>query len=153
MAKLRTSFGVRTGIAALVAAMIGGGAALAADGKAVYAEICQACHQAGGKGAPGVAPPLVSSVIKGVARQAPDYVPLVVLNGLSGGIEVAGISYHLVMPPQAALDDAEIAAVATYVYGTLNGQRAVRFTPDQIAKLRTTPTSAAALRAVRKETP
>lgn len=148
MAKLRASFGVRTGIAALVAAMIGG-TALAADGKAIYADVCQACHQAGGKGAPGVAPPLVSSHIKSMASKAPNYVPLVALNGLSGAIEVAGISYHLVMPPQAALDDADIAAVANYIYGTLNGQRAVRFTAQQIAALRDTPKTAAQLRALR----
>ena len=152
MAKVRTSFRVCTGIAALVAAMTGG-AALAADGKAVYAEVCQACHQAGGKGAPGVAPPLVSSQIKSVAGRAPDYVPLVVLNGLSGAIEVAGISYHLVMPPQAALEDDEIAAVTNYVYGTLNGQRMARISPQQVAALRTTPKSAAALRALRKDQP
>ncbi|MBT9289311.1 c-type cytochrome [Prosthecodimorpha staleyi] len=127
-----------------------GGPAWAVDGKSVYADVCQACHQEAGKGAAGVAPPLKSAVVKAAAAKSPDYVPLVVLNGLSGPIESEGLSFQTVMPPQGHLSDQEIAAVTSYVYQTLNGAKGVRVDAKALAVLRAgkAPT-AAELRAMR----
>ncbi|MEJ1158328.1 c-type cytochrome [Prosthecomicrobium sp. N25] len=136
--------------AGLVLAAMAAGPAAGADGKALYAEICQACHQEGGKGALGVAPPVASRLVKAAARQAKDYVPLVLLNGLNGAIEIEGQTFQSVMPAQAHLSDADLAAVATYVYGVLNGERGAKVDAKAVAALRATPKSAPELLDLRK---
>ena len=86
-------------------------AAILASGKAVYAQNCLTCHLADGLGVDGMNPPLAKT----------DYVlgdktrlTKVLLNGLKG-VEIGGEQYHGVMPAQASLTDAQIAAVLTYV--------------------------------------
>jgi mono/diheme cytochrome c family protein len=135
---------------ALAGLLAGTEVAAAADGKAIYAEVCQVCHQPGGKGAAGVAPPLASKIVKAAARKGRDYLPLVVLNGLNGTIESEGLVFQSVMPPQAQLSDADIAAVATYVYATLNGERAAKLDAKAVAALRDKAKSAADLLDLRK---
>jgi mono/diheme cytochrome c family protein len=91
-------------------------AATAIEGKAVYEEICQACHQPDGIGTPGIAPPLVSPLIEHAAAREKDYLLLVVLNGLTGTISLADQgSLTGAMPPQRNLSDDEIAAVVNYL--------------------------------------
>ncbi|MCA1454332.1 cytochrome c [Bradyrhizobium sp. BRP22] len=91
--------------------------ALAADGAKVYAETCQACHQAGGVGSPGLAQPLVSSVIANAASRQKDYPAMVVIHGMSGSLSLSGGDVIAsAMPPQQGLNDDEIAAVVSYVY-------------------------------------
>lgn len=95
----------------------GAAAARAADGAKVFAATCQACHQPGGVGAPGLAPPLVSPVIKNAATHAKDYPTLVVTKGLTGMLALTdGSSITGAMPPQATLADADVAAVVAYVF-------------------------------------
>jgi mono/diheme cytochrome c family protein len=86
-------------------------AAVLASGKSVYAQNCLTCHMADGLGVDGMNPPLAKT----------DYVlgdktrlTKVLLNGLKG-VEIGGEQYHGVMPAQASLTDAQIAAVLTYV--------------------------------------
>lgn len=80
-------------------------------GRAVYANVCAACHQPSGLGAPGIAPPLRDSdYALGDARRA----AAIVLAGLHGPIEVAGRAWDLEMPAWSATDD-ELASVLTYV--------------------------------------
>lgn len=82
------------------------------DGKAVFAAQCVACHQATGKGLPGVFPPLDGSEwVQGDARTLTN----ILLHGITGEITVAGTSYNGAMPAFAQLGDAELAAVATYI--------------------------------------
>lgn len=90
-----------------------------ADDAALFAKDCGACHGKAGVGIPGMAPPLVKA---DWAKSADgrNYVPGVVLNGLSGKLTVAGRTYQSVMPPQKQRSDDEIAAVANYVLATLN---------------------------------
>jgi mono/diheme cytochrome c family protein len=73
--------------------------ALKAKGEQVYSANCAGCHQATGKGLPGVFPALDGS--KNVADKA--YVINILLKGKGG------------MPAFAQLSDEELAAVATYV--------------------------------------
>ena len=81
-------------------------------GKAVFAAQCVACHQATGKGLPGVFPPLDGSEwVQGDARTLTN----ILLHGITGEITVAGTSYNGAMPAFAQLGDAELAAVATYI--------------------------------------
>ena len=82
------------------------------DGKAVFAAQCVACHQATGKGLPGVFPPLDGSEwVQGDARTLAN----ILLHGITGELSVAGTSYNGAMPAFAQLGDAELAAVATFI--------------------------------------
>ena len=124
--------------------LLAGTLAATAGGEALYLDRCAACHQPGGIGTPGLAPPIASDEL---ARMEADvegraYLPLVVLNGLSGPIKVAGQTYVSAMPAQPDLGDADIAAIATYVLATLNGGRipdADAYAPAEVAALRSRP--------------
>ena len=82
------------------------------DGKKVFAANCVACHQATGKGLPGVFPPLDGS--EWVAAE-PRTIVNILLHGVNGEMEVMGATYKGAMPAFKQLSDAELAAVATYV--------------------------------------
>ncbi|AGW94350.1 MULTISPECIES: c-type cytochrome [Cupriavidus] len=103
------------------------------DGAQVYAANCQACHQAGGQGLPGVFPPLAGSPwVTG------DPGPLVqlVLHGMTGEIEVLGKTYSGSMPAFGAqLADNELAAVLSYVRSNW-GNSAPAVEPDALAAAR-----------------
>ncbi|MEZ4234640.1 MAG: cytochrome c [Myxococcota bacterium] len=86
-------------------------AALKARGEVVYANICQTCHQADGKGLPGTYPPLAGS---GSFYGDPEHHVGIIVNGLSGAITVQGQAFNNAMPSQAALSDYDVAAVATF---------------------------------------
>lgn len=82
------------------------------DGKAVFAAQCAACHQATGKGLPGVFPPLDGSEwVQGDTRTLAN----ILLHGITGEISVAGSIYNGAMPSFQQLGDAELAAVASYI--------------------------------------
>jgi len=103
-----------------------------AAGQEVYQTVCQACHGVEGQGLPGAFPPLAESdwIAANEGRLAE-----VVLNGLSGSIEVNGQQYNAVMPPMAYLSDSEIANVLTFVLNNWdNPGGAVE--PAQVAMLR-----------------
>ncbi len=86
----------------------GGGEALAAlikTGEEVYAQNCAACHQAGGEGIPGAFPALKGNQNMKDKKLVIDRI----LNGAGA------------MPPfGSSLDDAQVAAVATYLRAKLN---------------------------------
>jgi mono/diheme cytochrome c family protein len=97
-----------------------GATAAAARGKAVFDTVCGICHGADGMGKPGQAPPLAGS--EWVARDIPSlaHIPLA---GLNGRIEVKGQEWNLSMAPMgAALSDADLAAVLTYIRGSWGNQ-------------------------------
>lgn len=107
---------------AAVLLLAASGPAAAADGEAIFNDVCSACHQPGGVGQPGLAPPLVDAPLwSTLGDKAPDYVVGVVLAGLTGTIEAAGQSYiGLVMPTHDFMSDDDIAAVTNYVLQDLN---------------------------------
>ncbi|HYW95071.1 MAG TPA: cytochrome c [Bacteroidales bacterium] len=81
-------------------------------GATVYRTYCLACHQTDGSGNPGMYPPLnQTKMVLG------DKKPLirVILNGLSGKIEVKGETYYQAMAPHNFLSDQQIADLLTYV--------------------------------------
>jgi mono/diheme cytochrome c family protein len=86
-------------------------ASLMAHGKVVY-QTCAACHQGNGQGLPGAFPPLKGA---GDFYGGPKKHAGIILNGLSGEIEVNGAKFNGVMPPQGPmLTNYDVAAVATY---------------------------------------
>lgn len=105
-----------------------------ADGAAIFASTCAACHQATGQGLPGVFPPLAGSewVLGKPATAA-----AILLHGINGPITVKGQSYQGAMPAFAAsLGDAEIAAVLTYVRSQW-GNAAAPLSAATVAEART----------------
>lgn len=91
-----------------------------ADGAALYATHCVACHQPDGNGAEGLAPP-VAGVLGKLAGAASgrEYLAQVMVSGMVGKITSAGVKYDGNMPA-AALSDDEMSAVMGYVLKTFN---------------------------------
>lgn len=108
---------------------VAAGGASAAAGSKVYTTNCSSCHQANGKGQPGVFPPLAgNAVVTGPA----DKVIHIVKNGLSGKISVNGATYNGQMPAwKGTLSDGDIAAVVTYIRSSW-GNKASAVTASQV---------------------
>lgn len=102
-----------------------------AAGKAVYEKVCQACHQADGKGLPKTFPPLASS-----DYLAADLHRAIggVVNGLSGEITVNGEKFNQTMPA-ATLTDEEVAAAFTYVLNSF-GNKGGDVNPEDVKATR-----------------
>jgi len=113
------------------AATSGGGAA---DGKALYAANCVACHQTTGGGLPGVFPPLAGS--EWVIGDARTLVHILVF-GVNGEMQVKGHVYNGSMPAFAHLSDADLAALASHIRSNWSNQ-APPVTAEAIALTRKT---------------
>lgn len=116
------------------------GASTAANGKQLFTANCAACHQASGKGLPGVFPPLDGSEwVAGDER----IVANILLHGVTGEITVMGSTFKGAMPAFPQLSDAELAAVATYIRAEWSNKAgAVKpelFEAERKAGTRTTP--------------
>jgi cbb3-type cytochrome c oxidase subunit III len=89
------------------------GAGATADGAAIFAARCVACHQATGTGVPGAFPPLAGS---NWVNGRDTTLIQILLHGIQGTLTVNGASYNGTMPTFGTqLSDAEIAAVLTHV--------------------------------------
>lgn len=138
---LSESFGIPgLGDRRTLADLRGPAAGATADGKQVFAANCVACHQATGKGLPGVFPPLDGSEwVAGDER----IVANILLHGVTGDITVAGNTFKGSMPSFQQLGDAELAAVASYVRSEWSNKappiRAEVFAAERKAATRTTP--------------
>lgn len=136
-----------------LALALGGAPALAGpSGKALFADHCSGCHQEGGVGQSGLAPPLVDRDLwTKLGPRSRDYIAGVLIGGFSGTITAGGERFiGLAMPPQDALDDRDLEAIAEYVLNDLN-DIGVDMSADTFDAQRQTPPSHTALRALRKE--
>jgi len=86
------------------------------DGATVYASACTVCHGPDGKGTSEAFPPVAGHAAE-LAAADRSYLPLVVLYGLSGEIDVNGKSFNGVMPPWSHLSNEAIAAVLNLITG------------------------------------
>ncbi len=101
-------------------------------GQAIFKKTCVACHGANGEGVAPVFPPLAGSEwVNGPAEN----LIKIQLRGLSGPIEVKGMPYNGMMPPNATMSDQEIADVLTYVRSSM-GNDADAVTADMVKEHR-----------------
>lgn len=104
-------------------------------GKTIYDTHCLNCHQADGKGLPGIYPPLAGSEWVSGEKEA---LVKILLHGLTGPITVKGETYGAKTPipmPPSGLDDRQIAAVLTYLRSGF-GNRADAVTDKEVRTLR-----------------
>jgi len=114
-------------------AMLTASGAVAQDGAELYMTRCMSCHQMNGRGVPGVFPSLSGSEWvnddKGVLIR-------IVLNGMTGPLEVKGERYSGAMPPwQTFLTDEEAASLLTYVRSSWDND-ATAVTAEEVAAVR-----------------
>ncbi len=84
-------------------------------GASAYEANCAGCHLADGSGLPGTIPPLKDNPRSEDAA----YVAEVIVNGLAGEIEVAGIEYDGQMPAFPSLDEDSVASIVAFVVAGL----------------------------------
>lgn len=101
-------------------------------GKKIYDQYCVVCHQVSGQGVPNAFPPIVQTdYVSGNTERLIG----IVLNGLTGEIEVNGEVYNGVMVAHNFLSDAEVADVITYVRSNF-GNDAPAVTAEEVAAVR-----------------
>lgn len=90
-------------------------------GSEAFEAHCSACHNQGGIGTPGLAPPLNRPIFwQGLGKSAPDYITHVVSHGLNLKLKVNGQTYMgMFMPPVTSGSDEELADAATWVLQSL----------------------------------
>lgn len=111
------------------------GTAAAADmeaGKKAYERNCAACHRPDGSGMRGAFPPLANNPN---LKAEPERVVDSILKGVSGPLEVGGVTYNAVMPAMAHLDDSEIANISNYVLNSW-GNKGPEITAAQVKTVR-----------------
>lgn len=101
-------------------------------GRDLYAVICGACHQPHGKGQDGLAPPLLGT---DWVLGSPERLVRIVLHGLRGPLQVNGQHWEMEMPGLNLLEDAQIAAVLTYIRREW-GHTAEPVSPEAVARQR-----------------
>ena len=94
-----------------------------AQGKAIYANVCAACHQVTGLGLAPVFPPLAGSEW---VTGSEERLIRIVLHGLQGPVKVKGVDYVGAMPAAGPgsgfnLNADKVAAVLTYVRNEFGG--------------------------------
>jgi mono/diheme cytochrome c family protein len=137
---------------AFLALILAPATTLAAPGAAIFAENCAMCHQAGGEGAVGLAPPLSGTLARYTASpEGRQYLSQILISGMAGPIETKIGKFSGLMPSFAdKLSDAEAAAVLAYVLGTFNGVAAPAVAAADVAAARARAPSAADTHRLRK---
>lgn len=103
-------------------------------GAKLYGLYCAICHQPNGMGLPGQFPPLAGS--DWVLEEGPNRIIRLILNGVQGPITVNGQPFNNAMPPwRDIMNDADIAAVATYVRTTWSN-KAAPVKPEEVKAVR-----------------
>lgn len=124
------------GLALAIAGLTG--SVQAAPSSQIFVGRCAMCHQSSAAGLPGQYPRLAGRV--GPIATTPDgrhYLVMVLLNGLTGSIQVDGKPITGFMPPFAMLKDQEVADTLNYLT-TLqpSGKKPAPFTAAEVAKVR-----------------
>lgn len=132
--------------------------ALAGDeaGAAAY-QRCAACHLPNGAGVPGAFPALAGRVAHAAGKpEGRDYLVMTVAVGVMGEVDVDGKKIRGIMPAQAGMSDADIAAALNHAaelkpIGAEAAASAKPFTASEVSEIRSrhkgaTPNSVHAIR-------
>src|SRR5664279_354580 len=102
------------------------------NGKKVYQRNCLTCHQVNGGGVPKMNPPLINAAfVKGDKKKLIQWVLL----GSVVKVPIDGKYYSNNMPPQATLQDQDIADVLTYIRNSFKN-KASAITPTDVKNTR-----------------
>ncbi len=101
-------------------------------GALVYKKFCASCHQSDGNGVPGMYPPIGETKMVNGNK---DELIKIILNGMSGEIEVKGEIYNNVMPAHNHLSDKQIADLLTYIRSDF-GNNSAPITAEEVKKVR-----------------
>ncbi|TCW79815.1 cytochrome C [Burkholderia sp. SRS-46] len=121
-------------------------------GKGLFDAQCAVCHQAGGRGQDGLAPPLTEYPGKyATLAQGRAQLTATLLHGMFGEITVRDKRYNFKMPSFASASDEDLAQVLNYIVFDLNAQHgdAKPFTAAEIRAARTQAMDGAAVHAQR----
>ncbi|MEX0298300.1 MAG: cytochrome c, partial [Kordiimonas sp.] len=115
----------------------GGAASDGSDGAKHYKR-CAACHLPTGKGVPGAYPPLKDKLA--TFYDDPEgraYLVLVLSKGMTGSIEIDGVTYRGFMPAQGrALKDEGVASVLNYILREFHeGNDSAAFTSKEVKEI------------------
>jgi nitrite reductase (NO-forming) len=103
-------------------------------GEVLFKGTCSACHQDTGAGIPNVFPPLAKSdFLLADKKRAIG----IVLNGLSGPVNVNGNHFNSVMPPMSQLNDDEVANILTFALNSW-GNNGGAVTAKEVEQVRAT---------------
>ena len=101
-------------------------------GETLYLRYCLTCHQSDGNGVPGMHPSLVKT--EWVLGDKEELIALV-LNGLSGPIEVNGEEFNSIMAPMDFINDEDLANILSYIRSSF-GNDASAITTEEVARVR-----------------
>lgn len=140
-------------VAGLTACLSAGTALAQDDGAALFSEVCAACHNEGGIGSPGLAPPLDRPDFwQALGDDAPAYLAGVLTKGIAMSMTIRGERYMgMVMPAVEGYSDDELSSVSNWVLATL-GETDKTLSADDIAATRDGALSRADLKAMRPKT-
>lgn len=123
-----SAYGDQRTVSALRPPELVAGAATKVDGKQIFGAKCAACHQATGLGLASVFPPVAASEwVLGNEKVLIN----ILLYGINGEIEVQGKPYKGTMPAFKTLNDAELAAVMSYMRSDW-GNKAPEIKPETV---------------------
>ena len=102
-------------------------------GQNVYNQACLVCHQVDGSGVPMMYPPVHESEIISGGHEK---LIKLVLEGMSGPVEIKGEQYNSIMPPQKdILNDQQISDLLTFLRHSF-GNSADAISPEEVARIR-----------------
>ena len=103
------------------------------SGKGIYIKYCMTCHQSDGGGVPQMYPPVQkSNLVNGDKNK----LIKILINGVSGEIDVNGEVYDQTMPKFDYLTNKQIADILTYLRENF-GNKATNITANDVLILRT----------------
>jgi len=109
-----------------------------ADGAQLFDTSCAFCHQSGGVGVPGQFPRLTGRTGEIASKpEGKKFLPVILLNGMSGRISVDGEQILGIMPGFDSMSDDDMAAVLTYL--TSLNHAPVVYSADDIKTARAQP--------------
>ncbi|WBU57348.1 c-type cytochrome [Paracoccus sediminicola] len=125
----------------------------AADGAALFDQSCGACHNTGGTGTPGLAPPLDRPDFwQALGDDGPEFMALVMTKGMNMPITVRGEMYSgIPMPAVAGVEDEDLATIGSWVLTEL-GETEQELTAEAIAAVRDGDKGQDAVKELRPET-